>query len=216
MASVEIWGRSSAFNVQKVLWALGELRVEFDHREVGGRFGGLDQPDFLAMNPHGRVPVLVDRDATIWESHSILRYLGARCRPTPLWPESPAERSHADRWMDWALATLQPDFMRLFWGYYRTPESKRDPNLVTSAGAACDRHFRTLDAHLSQRPFLAGDAFTLGDIPAGTSLYRYFEMGLDVPTHPHVWAWYERLAERPAYRSAVMVSFEELRGRLDF
>lgn len=214
--AVTLWGRRSAFNVQKVLWTLGELGLPFEHHQVGGAFGGLDRPEFLAMNPHGRVPVLADGDLVVWESHSVVRYLAARYGAGSLWAEAPETRSLADRWMDWSLATLQPDFMRLFWGYFRTPEAQRDPAGVQSAIDACNRHFRLLDAHLAERPFLAGSQLTMADIPAGTALYRYYEMGADVPDHPHVREWYARLAERPAYREHVMVPFEELRGRLAF
>lgn len=216
MATIELWGRRSAFNVQKALWALGELRLDFVHHDAGGAVGGLDTPGFLAMNPHGRVPVLVDSQGSIWESHSILRYLGAQYGDGALWPEAPAARSRADRWMDWAQTSLQPDFMKLFWGYYRTPESERNEHRIAAAARACDEHFRTLDAHLASQLFLGGDAFTLGDIPAATSLYRYFEMGLDVPRHGHVDAWYARLRDRPAFRDNVMVPFDALRGRLAF
>ena len=211
-----VWGRRSAFNVQKVLWTLGELGIDFDQRDVGGRFAGLSEPDFLAMNPHGRIPVLVDAEVTLWESHAIVRYLAAKHGPGCLWPESPKARSLADRWMDWAQTTLQPDFMRLFWGYFRTPEASRDEAAIGRALSACDRHFQLLDAHLAAQPFLAGSEMTLGDIPAGTCLWRYFEMGIEVARHPHVGRWYDRLSERRAYRKHVMTPFDELRGRLDF
>lgn len=217
MSQLVLFGRRSAFNVQKVLWALGELGLAFEHREAGGSFGGLDTPAFRALNPHGRIPVLLDGDFAVWESHSILRYLGARHGDDgPLWPASAAARSLADRWMDWSQTALQPDFMRLFWGYYRTPEAQRDPAAIAAALEACDRHFRLLDEQLRSRPYLAGSAFSLGDIPAGTCLYRYFEMGVDPPTHPHVARWYARLSVRPAYREHVQVPFGELRGRLAF
>jgi glutathione S-transferase len=213
---LKVWGRRSAFNVQKVLWTIGELRLPHEHIDAGGSAGGLDAPDFLAMNPHGRIPVVVDRQATLWESHSIIRYLAAAYSPGFLWPEEPAERSLADRWMDWSLATLQPDFMTLFWGFFRTPEAQRNTRLVERSMARCADHFRILEAHLSAHPFLAGDGFTMGDIPAATALYRYFEMGIAVPELPSVRSWYRRLSQRPAYREHVMVEFEELRGRLEF
>src|ERR1700756_5122005 len=75
---LRIWGRRSSFNVQKVMWLTGELGLQHEHIEAGGRFGGLDDPAFLAMNPHGRVPVIRDEAATVWGSHAILRYLAAR------------------------------------------------------------------------------------------------------------------------------------------
>ncbi len=214
--AITAWGRRSAFNVQKVLWALGELRLDFEHREAGGTSGGLDAPEFLAMNPHGRIPVLADGSFTAWESHAILRYLAASYGVGSLWVESAAERSLADRWMDWSQTSLQPDFMKLFWGYFRTPAESRQPAAIQAALVACDGHFRILDRHLADQPFLAGAEFTLGDIPAGTALYRYFEMGIEVPDHPHVREWYARLGTRPAYREHVMVEFEDLRGRLEF
>jgi glutathione S-transferase len=106
--------------------------------------------------------------------------------------------------------------MRLFWSYFRTPERSRNPAAIEVALRSCDRHFELLDAHLESHPFLAGSEFTLADIPAGTSLYRYFEMGVEVPRHLHVIEWYARLSERSAYKEHVMVSFEELRGHLEF
>ena len=213
---LEIWGRRSAYNVQKVLWAAGELGLGFAHVEAGGAAGGLDAPRFRAMNPHGRVPVLVDGAAALWESNAIVRYLAARHGAGSFWPEDPAERSLADRWMDWELATLQPDFMTLFWGFYRTPEAERSARTIDAARARCAELYRLVDDHLAGRAFLAGDAFTMGDIPAGTSLFRYFEMGLETPALPNVRRWYARLCERPAYREHVMRPFEELRGRRTF
>jgi glutathione S-transferase len=216
MNAITLWGRRSAFNVQKVLWLLDELGLEFHHRQVGGQFGGLDTPTFGAMNPHRRVPVLEDGSTVVWESHAILRYLAARYGANELWPADPATRSLADRWMDWSQCSLQPPFMRLFWGYFRTPPERRKQVLLETALAECDRLFAVLNEHLKSQRFLAGPTFSLADIPAGTTLYRYFEMGIEVPRHSHVDAWYGRLSERPAYRGTIMVSFEELRGRLEF
>ena len=211
-----VWGRRSAFNVQKVLWLLDELEVPFSPRNAGGAFGGLGSPQFLAMNPHGRVPVLSDGDHVVWESHAILRYLAATYGRERFWPAAPAARTRIDGWMDWAQTTLQPDFMRLFWSFYRTPEEQRDWEQIQAALKACDQHFRLLDRWLEGRSYLAGAEFTLADIPAGTALYRYFEMGLEVARHPNVVSWYAHLSERPAYREHVMVPFDELRGRVQF
>ena len=156
-----VWGRRSSFNVQKVMWLVGELELPHQHIEVGGRFGGLDDPAFLQMNPHGRVPVLRDGETTIWESHAILRYLAARYGDERFWSAAPADRSHADRWMDWAHTSLQPDFlMGVFWGFYRTPEAQRNMPAVNAKIRACARHFRLLDRVLADRRFLCGDNLT--------------------------------------------------------
>ncbi len=212
-----VWGRRSSFNVQKVLWLVEELGLRHQHIPAGGSFGGLDTPAFLAINPHGRVPVIDDGGTVVWESHSILRYLAARYGDARWWPEDAAERSTADRWMDWSQTTLQPDFlMGVFWGFYRTPDSQRDWPAIRAKIVACSEHFRLLDRVLADRPFMLGEVPTLADIPAGTALYRYFGLDIERPVVPHLEAWYRRLQARPAYRAAVMVPFEELRGRLAY
>lgn len=213
---LEIWGRRSAYNVQKVLWTVGELGLPYEHIDVGGVVGRLDTPEFLMMNPHGRIPVVVDGETVVWESNTIVRYLGARYGSGVLWTTDPAERSLAERWMDWELATLQPDFLALFWGFFRTPVEQRDHAALQSSLSRCEKHYRKLDAHLARQPYLAGAAFGMADIACATSLYRYFEMGILVPSPPNLRAWYERLTKRRAYRQHVMTPFEELRGRLTF
>jgi glutathione S-transferase len=212
-----VWGRRSSFNVQKVLWLVGELHLAHDHIPAGGSFGGLDAPAFRAMNPHGRVPVIQDNDTVLWESHAILRYLAARHREGDLWARDPADRARVDGWMDWSQTSLQPDFLNgVFWGYYRTLDAQRDWPAIRRSLDRCAAHFRLLDGMLADRPFLTGDRLSLADIPIGTSLYRYFELDLNRPDLPYVAAWYRRLQQRPAYRTHVMVPFDELRGRLDY
>jgi glutathione S-transferase len=214
---LRVWGRHSSFNVQKVLWLVAELGLPHEHIPAGGRFGGLDAAEFLAMNPHGKVPVIDDNGTVVWESHTILRYLAARYGGERWWPGDPAARSIAERWMDWSQTTLQPDFlMGVFWGFYRTPEPQRDWPAIRAKVAACAEHFQLLDRVLTRSDFLAGEALSLADIPAGTALFRYFELDIERPAVPHVEAWYRRLQSRPGYRTAVMLPFEELHGRLAY
>jgi glutathione S-transferase len=135
-----IWGRRSSFNLQKVMWLVGELGLDYRHIQAGGKFGGLDTPEFRAMNPHGRVPVIDDDGTIVWESHSILRYLAARYGRGSFWSDDAAERSHDDRWMDWSQTTLQRDFlMGVFWGFYRTPEPQRNLPAIKESIDRCTR-----------------------------------------------------------------------------
>ena len=212
-----VWGRRSSFNVQKVMWLVGELGLEHRLIEAGGAFGGLDAPAFRAMNPHGCIPVIDDGGTVVWESQAILRYLAAHHGAGRFWSDDPAERSQVDRWMDWSQTTLQPDFLNgVFWGYYRTPEPQRDRAAVEAAVARCARHFGLLDAQLAEQAFLLGERLSLADIAVGTHFYRYFELEIERPVLPHVEAWYGRLQDRPAYREHVMVPFEDLKGQLDY
>jgi glutathione S-transferase len=119
-------------------------------------------------------------------------------------------------WTDWTLADLQPAFIGLFWNLYRTPEEQRNWNLIRQGIARSAILFQLLDRYLGAQAFIAGDTLTMGDIPAGAQLYRYFELEIDRPSLPSVEAWYARLQEREAYRTHVMVSFEDLKGRRSF
>lgn len=213
---IRIWGRASAYNVQKALWALAETDVEFERIEAGGGAGGLDSTEFLAMNPNGRIPVLDDGEVIVWESNAVIRYLAARYARGTLWPEDAGARSYADRWMEWYQNNLHRPFMDLFWGLVRTPERERDWPVLNRLIGECARHYALLDRELAARAWLGGDRFTMGDIPAGTSLYRYFAMDIERPALPNVTRWYEGLAERAAYREHVMRPFDELVGRLEF
>jgi glutathione S-transferase len=103
---------------------------------------------------------------------------------------------------------------RVFWGYYRTPEAQRDWPAIRRSLKLCDRLFGMIDTVLSSHAFLIGNSLSLADIPAGTTLYRYFELDIERPLLPNVTAWYERLKQRPAYQEHVMIPFFNLRGRL--
>jgi glutathione S-transferase len=213
---ITLWGRKSSINVQKVMWALGELELTYEHIDAGGDAGGLDAPTFRAMNPHGRVPVLQDGDTALWESNAIVRYLCAQYSPGALCPSTPIGRAGCDGWMDWTATSLQPAIMGLFWGFYRTPAGQRDAGRVAELTQDCAEAVRTLDQWLSTRRFIAGGELSMADIPAGTLMFRYFGMEVDHPVVPAVAVWRARLAERPAYRAAVMQPFDALFGRLAF
>jgi glutathione S-transferase len=212
-----VWGRRSSFNLQKVMWLVGELGIEHRHIKAGGQFGGLDTAEFRAMNPHGRVPVINDEGTIVWESHSILRYLAACYGRSTFWSEDAAQRSLFDRWMDWSQTALQRDFLiGVFWGFYRTPEPQRNMSEIRKSIFHCTRHFQLLDRLLIGHRFILGDHFSLADIPIGANLYRYFNLEIERPSIPNVDAWYRRLQDRSAYRTHVMVPFGELHGRLAY
>ena len=86
---IKIWGRNTSYNVQKAMWAVGELKLEHTRIDIGGAFGMNKEPKYLAMNPNGLVPTLEEEDGfLLWESNSIVRYLagkhdkaGVRIRP---------------------------------------------------------------------------------------------------------------------------------------
>lgn len=214
---MRIWGRRNSINVQKVMWAVGELGLAHELIDAGGPFGGLDTEEFGALNPNRRIPVIDDGGTIVWESHAILRYLAAKYGQGTLWPVDPGVRAQTDMWTDWTLADLHPAFVDgVFWKFYRTPEPQRDWRIIRQAIARTAILFRLLDRHLESRNYVAGETLTFGDIPAGAMLYRYFSLEIDRPDLPHIEDWYGRLQQRPAYRTHVMVPFDDLYGRLTY
>ena len=213
---IKFYGRSTSDSVQKSIWFLEETGQAFEHVELGGKFGGLDDAEYLRLNPHGKVPTLIDGDTVVWESNAIIRYLGAKYCAGDLYPEDLAERTYADQWMEWIQTRVYPDFNRLFWMTVRTPKADQDPKQVRRLNEQLNAYYVLLDSELSQRRFLGGERLTMADFPGGATLYRYFEMPIQRPELPHVSRWYEVLRERPAYQKRVMVSFDELWGRLAF
>ena len=213
---LKVYGRGSSDSVQKVLWMLGETGRPFEHVQLGGAFGGLEDPDYRVLNPHGRIPTIDDNGVVVWESNAIIRYLAAvYCRGT-LWSEDPVERAGADQWMSWAQTTLYGNFNRLFWLTVRTPEKDQIPEKIRSTLSRLIDCYRLLDDRLAKHAYVAGENLSMADIPTGSTLYRYFHMPIERPELSNLQRWYRRLAERDAYRKWVMVSFDELRGRLSF
>jgi glutathione S-transferase len=210
--SLTVWGRLSSINVQKVTWTLDEIGLAYQHIPAGGDFGGLDDPAFRAMNPHGHVPVINDSGLVVWESNAIVRYLCAR--HDAFGAADAARRAQADQWMDWSATSLQPPMMAFFWGWYRTPEAYRDAQHNAAQLAETNRQWAVLNAVLARQPYLGGDAFGMADIPAGTLTYRWWRMAIDRPALPHLDAWRARLEARPAFQTWVMRPFEELYGRI--
>ncbi len=213
---MKLYGRTSSFNVQKVLWLLDELELQYEHTQLGGRFKGLDTEQFGRLNPQRKVPVLVDGDKVIWESHSILRYLAASYGDDNWYSDSPYERSLYERWMDWAQVTFQPAFMATFLGYYRMPESKRDMTQVQQDLVSCIHCLQQLEQALAHSAYIAGDKISLADICCGAVLYRLTTQGLNIQLPPRVERWYEALQQRPGYHQWIMSDYSELAAREDY
>src|ERR1700728_808200 len=159
-AQLTIWGRANSVNVQKVLWCLCELDLAYQRLDAGMAFGRNQEPDYLAMNPNGRVPTLVDGDFVLWESNSIMRYLVLAYAPqSPLYPQAPKRRAGVDRWLDWTLSTVQPVDRPVFWALVRTPAAQRDMVAIQRDADAEAAQWRVVDHALASRRFIEGDDF---------------------------------------------------------
>jgi glutathione S-transferase len=199
-----IWGRTNSINVQKVLWCCAELGLAYERIDAGGSFGVSNTPEYRAMNPNGLVPTIKDDGFVLWESNVIVRYLSAKHGASTLYPGDLKERAEAERWMDWQVTTLWMALRPLFFGYVRTPPEQRDAAALVAAQRSGEEALAILDRYLKDRAFVAGERFTMGDIPAGISVYRWFALPLERPDFPNVARWYKTLTDRPGFRTHVM------------
>ena len=199
-----IWGRANSVNVQKVLWCLAELDLTYERIDAGMQFGRNNEPAYLAMNPNGRIPTLVDGDYVLWESNSVMRYLcmtyGQEDQGSPIYPSQPKARAGVDRWLDWTLSTLQPVDRPVFWALVRTPVEKRDMVAIQKNVDAEAAVWRIADERLATRRFIEGDQFTIADIAIGAFARRWFGVeGVTKPKLPNLQRWFSQLSDRPGF-----------------
>jgi len=202
---LKVWGRSNSINVQKVMWVVAELKLPHERVDAGMQYGGVNETWYRDLNPNGRVPTIDDAGFVLWESNAIVRYLAGKHDAGGLAPIDAHAHADADRWMDWVTSTVHPVMTPLFWGLIRTAPEQRDPRSIQENAAAMEGLAGILDKHLSTRPYMAGDALSMGDVPVGCFIYRWNALPIERPHLPHLAAWYARLTGRPAFREHVML-----------
>jgi glutathione S-transferase len=196
---LKILGRVTSTKVQKVLWFCDEAGLSYEHdNDIGGANGRNDTPEYLAMNPNGRVPVVIDDGFLMWESNSIIRYL-ARKTKSGLYPSGFAERQTVERWMDWELSLLAPRHVPVFIGLVRTKPEDRDAGRIAAALEQWNAAMAVLDVQLAANAYVAGGAMTLADIPIAPIAHRWFSLDIDRIDAPNVRRWYDSFASRPAF-----------------
>ena len=197
---IKIWGRNTSVNVQKVMWAVGELGLPHERIDVGGSFGKNNEPAYLAMNPNGLVPTLEEDGFVLWESNAIVRYLAAKYGAGTLEPSDMRARARAGSWMDWQLTVAAPAITPVFWGLVRTPPEKRDQGAIEAGKEKTTAAAKILDAQLGKTRFVAGDDFSYGDIPVGVMTRRYMELVPERPKMANLERWYSEIGARPAFK----------------
>jgi glutathione S-transferase len=203
-AMLKILGRKNSSNVQKVLWCCDELGIAYEREDVGGQFGKNREPEYLALNPNGLVPTIIDDGFVLWESNTIIRYLAAKHGSGSLYPADLQQRALAERWMDWQLSTIVPAINPVFWGLVRTPPEERDQAAIAAARDKLAGVMKILDNQLAHADYVAGSAFSVGDIPVGIMTYRWFTLDIEREELPSLKRWYDRLTKRPAFEQHVM------------
>ena len=206
-----LWGRRTSINVQRVMWVLAELELDYERRDAGGSFGGLDDEAYVALNPHKKIPTLVDGDVVLWESNAIIRYLADAYGRDTIFGPTPAARGTSDMWMEWYQNSVYPNFQAIFHQTVRLPDSERNPDILARAQTVVRNEFAHFERQLESTKFIAGDSLTLGDVPMAACLYRYYTMDIQRPEYEEIARYYERLTQRTTYKDNVMISYDSLR-----
>jgi glutathione S-transferase len=202
---IKIWGRNTSSNVQKAMWAVGELGLEYTRIDVGGAFGKNKEAPYLAMNPNGLVPTLEEEDGfLLWESNAIARYLASKHdKAGVIEPKDLKQRGLAHQWMDWQLSVVGPAITPAFWGLIRTPADKRDMAAIKTSQEKTTVCMQIMDAQLAKTQYMTGDSFSYGDISVGVMTYRYMQLVPDRPATPHLDRWYGLISKRKAFHDHV-------------
>ena len=198
------WPMSSG---TRIAWALEELELPYRYVLLDAKKQEHRSADMLAVNPHGKVPALVDGNLKLFESGAILLYLGSRYGTAKdLWPASKAQ-VHADAvcWTVWAMTELGNYMMQFLYHGVDSPVSYKAEDRSKAAAAynraQLDRLLDALEARLEGRDYLMG-GFSLVDIAAVSWLLLGTQLGLPLEGRPRVAAWCKRCAERPAFKRA--------------
>ena len=203
---IKILGRTTSSNVQKVMWCCAELELDVVHEaEYGGLYGKVDEPEYRALNPNGLVPTMIHDDFVLWESHSILRYLGAMFGAGTLWPTDLKVRAVSDKWMDWCMSTLQGAYFPAFYELIRKSPEERNQQVIDQAVEGSTPLFGILEDALSEGPCICGGQLTIGDIVFAPTLHRWYNLDINRPDTPNVRAWYDRMLQRPAFVQHVAI-----------
>ncbi len=200
---MKLYGFPMSPNSRRAQLTLEELGLPYEYVTVDLMTGAQKAPEYLAVNPFGRVPTLVDGDFTLWESHAILEYLVAKHPESGLGPKTPAERGDISRWMFLNSAHFGPSNAAIFAHTIRLPEDQRIPKLAENGKVEGHRILGVMNAALEGKTFLVGERLTIADLSIAPAVMFAPMLGFDLSAYPNVAAWIERLKARPAFKKAM-------------
>lgn len=196
---IRVLGRVTSINVRKVLWALDELGLSYEREDWGLPIRDPKVPEFLALNPNGQVPVLIDGDFSMWESNAILVYLAERYGMGVLLPDDIRTRAVALQWLGWQVSDLNPAWMYAVLALQRKVPGYDNPERIAESLTRWTARMDILEAELAKgRAFIAGDSFSIADIALGLSIHRWFCLPTEKKAMPVTEEFYRRLMAREA------------------
>lgn len=183
---LRILGRTTSINVRKVLWTADLIGISYENEPWGLPVRDPNVPEFLALNPNGQVPVIVDGEYVLWESNAIMRYL-AESRRSGLWPVDARERGRVDQWLTWQISELNPAWVYAHHALSRRNPAYNDPDRIAQSIDNWNGAMMLLERHLEQtRGFVANGRISLADIVIALSSHRWLLAGFNKPELPAV------------------------------
>ncbi|MGH6674157.1 MAG: glutathione S-transferase family protein [Xanthobacteraceae bacterium] len=200
MTSLRIYGiaRTRAF---RALWVAGELALAYEHLPIEIGESGARAPEFLAINPNGRLPFIDDDGFVLFESLAITLYLAKKHSLGRLYPAVLQDEAKVWQWSFWAISEVDRGVN--IWSLHavRLPPVERDAAKREEALRVIAAPFKILDAAVAKQPYLLGNQFTVADLNVAAVISRAIEM--DLSAVPHLKAWLTRCLDRPAARAAL-------------
>jgi glutathione S-transferase len=200
---MKLYGFPPSPNTWKVRAVAHQLGIALELALIDLSKGQQRTPDYLALNPTGRTPTLVDGDLKLWESTAIMQYLASQ-RPNSLWPDNPRKRADIMRWQSWQLQHWSTEACAplIFQRLVKTLMSlgAPDPAIVEKATAALEREAAVLDAHLARQPYLVGGELTLADFSTVAPLAYSKEAQMPIEPYRHIREWSARILGMPCWR----------------
>lgn len=194
---MKVLGRITSINVRKVLWALDELGLDYQREDWGLPLRDPKVPEYLALNPNGQVPVLVENQFVLWESNAILIYLAER--EDKLLSSQLELRAQELQWLIWQTSELNPSWGYAVHGLIRKTPGYEDADKVTASIVAWGGKMAILEGQLARgQAFVAGDAFSIADIAMALSVHRWMSLPAEKPEFAAVAEYYERVMAREA------------------
>jgi glutathione S-transferase len=200
MTKPRLYGISGSRAI-RAIWGIEETGIAYEHIPVSY---GADSKgaDYLAVNPNGRIPALVDGDLQLFESMAINLYLAKRYGGA-LYPSSAKDEALTWQWSLWAISEIEPLQMQIVIQKIFTPEDKRNPKVVEQAARGLQRPLKVLNASLDGRDWLVGGAFSVADLNVASVMHLMRMIGFDYSEHANVQRWADACYARPAFARAL-------------
>ena len=200
MTKPTLFGTSNS-RALRAVWGIEEVGIDYHH--VPTNYAAESKAaDYLAVNPNGRIPALIDGDLQLFESMAINLYLAKRYGGT-LYPANPADEARAWQWSVWAISEIEPLQMQIVIQTLFTPEEKKNPKVIPGATKGLQRPLKVLDAALAGRDWLLGDAFSVADLNLASVMHLMKNIRFDYSAHTNVQRWADACYARPALARAL-------------